>query len=89
MNTMRTAMLLAMMTALFMGVGYMIGGSGGMIVALLIAAGMNLFSYWNADKMVLSCTGPSRSTARPRPNSSASSSSSPAAPGCRCRRSIS
>ena len=54
MNTMRTAMLLAMMTALFMGVGYMIGGSGGMIVALLIAAGMNLFSYWNADKMVLS-----------------------------------
>ena len=53
MNTMRTAMLLAMMTALFMGVGYMIGGSGGMIVALLIAAGMNLFSYWNADKMVL------------------------------------
>ena len=54
MNVIRTAMLLALMTALFMGVGYMIGGSGGMIVALLIAAGMNLFSYWNADKMVLS-----------------------------------
>ena len=54
MNTLRTAMLLAAMTALFMGVGYMIGGSGGMVVALLIAAGMNLFSYWNADKMVLS-----------------------------------
>ncbi|MBW8908295.1 MAG: zinc metalloprotease HtpX [Mesorhizobium sp.] len=54
MNTLRTAMLLAAMTALFMGVGYMIGGSGGMIIALLFAAGMNLFSYWNADKMVLS-----------------------------------
>ncbi len=53
MNTMRTAMLLAVMTALFMGVGYLIGGSGGMFVAFLIAAGMNLFSYWNADKMVL------------------------------------
>ncbi|CDX42336.1 Protease HtpX homolog [Mesorhizobium sp. ORS 3359] len=54
MNTLRTAMLLAAMTALFMGVGYLIGGSGGMIIALLIAAGTNLFSYWNADKMVLS-----------------------------------
>ena len=53
MNMVRTAMLLALMTALFMGVGYMIGGSGGMMIAFLIAAGMNLFSYWNADKMVL------------------------------------
>jgi heat shock protein HtpX len=53
MNFMRTAMLLAFMTALFMGVGYLIGGSGGMMIAFLIAAGMNLFSYWNADKMVL------------------------------------
>jgi heat shock protein HtpX len=46
-------MLLAFMTALFMAVGYLIGGSGGMTIAFLIAAGMNLFSYWNADKMVL------------------------------------
>ncbi len=53
MNVMRTAMLLAAMTALFMGVGYLIGGSGGMMIALVIAAGMNIFSYWNADKMVL------------------------------------
>jgi heat shock protein HtpX len=53
MNVMRTAMLLAAMTALFMGVGYLIGGSGGMAIAFIIAAGMNLFSYWNADKMVL------------------------------------
>lgn len=53
MNTLRTAMLLAFMTALFMGVGYMIGGSGGLMIAFLIAAGMNFFSYWNADKMVL------------------------------------
>ncbi|MEO4001115.1 zinc metalloprotease HtpX [Mesorhizobium sp. CAU 1732] len=53
MNLIRTAMLLALMTALFMGIGYMIGGSGGMMIAFVIAAGMNLFSYWNADKMVL------------------------------------
>ncbi|MER2636110.1 MAG: zinc metalloprotease HtpX [Rhizobiaceae bacterium] len=53
MNVIRTAMLLAFMTALFMGVGYLIGGSGGMMIAFLIAAGMNFFSYWNADKMVL------------------------------------
>ncbi|MBB6465550.1 heat shock protein HtpX [Aminobacter lissarensis] len=53
MNMMRTAMLLATMTALFMGVGYLIGGSGGMTIAFLIAAAMNLFSYWNSDKMVL------------------------------------
>ena len=53
MNMIRTAMLLAFMTALFMGVGYVVGGSGGMLIAFVIAAGMNLFSYWNADKMML------------------------------------
>ena len=54
MNLIRTAMLLAFMTALFMGVGFLIGGRGGMMIAFLMAAGMNLFSYWNSDKMVLS-----------------------------------
>jgi heat shock protein HtpX len=54
MNMIRTAMLLAFMTALFMGVGFLIGGRTGMMIAFLIAAGMNLFSYWNSDKMVLS-----------------------------------
>jgi heat shock protein HtpX len=53
MNVMRTAMLLAFMTALFMGVGFLLGGRGGMMIAFLMAAGMNLFSYWNSDKMVL------------------------------------
>ncbi len=53
MNLMKTAMLLAALTALFMGIGYLIGGSGGAFVAFLAAAGMNLFSYWNADKLVL------------------------------------
>ena len=53
MNAMKTGMLLAALTALFMGVGYMIGGSGGAFVAFLFAAGMNVLSYWNADKVVL------------------------------------
>ncbi|MCM2505734.1 zinc metalloprotease HtpX [Aureimonas altamirensis] len=53
MNRLKTAMLIAVMTALFMGVGLLIGGRGGMMIALLIAIGMNFFAYWNADKMVL------------------------------------
>ncbi|RIY02795.1 zinc metalloprotease HtpX [Aureimonas flava] len=53
MNTVKTAMLIAGMTALFMGVGFLIGGGRGMAVAFAVAAAMNLFSYWNADKMVL------------------------------------
>ncbi len=57
MNIVRTAMLLAVMTALFMGVGLLIGGKGGMMIALLVAIAMNFFSYWNADRMVLSMYG--------------------------------
>ncbi|MGO4122824.1 zinc metalloprotease HtpX [Inquilinus sp. YAF38] len=49
----RTAMLLAALTALFMAAGWLLGGRGGMMIALLVAVGMNLFAYWNADKMVL------------------------------------
>ena len=54
---MRTAMLLAGMTALFLAIGYMIGGQGGMMMALLFAVGTNLFAYWNSDKMVLRMYG--------------------------------
>jgi heat shock protein HtpX len=57
MNLVRTAMLLAGLTALFMAVGFLIGGAGGAMIAFLIAAAMNLVSYWNADKLVLSLHG--------------------------------
>ncbi len=57
MNYLRTAILLAAMTALFMGVGYLIGGQSGMAVAFLAALAMNLFSYWNSDKVVLRMHG--------------------------------
>ena len=57
MNTMRAAVLLAAMTGLFLVVGYFIGGERGMLMALLLAAGMNAFAYWNSDKMVLRMYG--------------------------------
>lgn len=57
MSGFKTMMLLAALTALFMGVGYTFGGSGGAIIALLVAAGMNLFTYWNSDKIVLRMHG--------------------------------
>ena len=53
MNWFRTALLLAGLTAVFMGVGAVIGGQQGMLIALAIAVGMNIFSYWNSDKLVL------------------------------------
>lgn len=53
MNLVKTAMLLAAMTALFMGIGFMIGGQQGMLIALLIAAAMNLWSWWNSGNAVL------------------------------------
>ena len=53
MRTMRTFLLLAIMTALFMGVGFLIGGQIGMGIAFAIAVVMNSISYWNADKIVL------------------------------------
>ena len=54
MNYLRTGILLAGLTALFMAVGYWIGGPDGMVVAFLAAAAMNAFSYWRSDKLVLS-----------------------------------
>jgi heat shock protein HtpX len=53
MNHLKTFILLAALTALFAGLGYLIGGATGMAIALVFAGGMNLFSYWNADKIVM------------------------------------
>jgi len=53
MNLIRTAMLLAFLTALFMAVGWLIGGGAGMMIAFIIAAVMNFYSYWNGDRLVL------------------------------------
>jgi heat shock protein HtpX len=52
-NQIRTTILLAVMTALIIWVGQLLGGRQGMIIALIFAAGMNFFSYWYSDKLVL------------------------------------
>ena len=67
MNYLRTAILLAGLTALFMGVGYLIGGASGATIALVIAAATNLFAYWNSDRMVLSMYGAHEVDARTAP----------------------
>ncbi len=53
MNFVRTMLLLAALTALFMGVGWLIGGTGGMLIALIFAIGTNAFAWWNSDKVAL------------------------------------
>lgn len=52
-NGIRTVFLMTMVGALFMFIGGMLGGSGGMMIAFLFALCMNFFSYWYSDKMVL------------------------------------
>lgn len=68
MNMLKTTMLLAALTALFMALGYTLGGSGGAILSLLVAAGMNLFTYWNADKIVLKMHNAREVDAQTEPN---------------------
>jgi heat shock protein HtpX len=53
MNTLRTFTLLAGLTAIFLVAGWLVGGQAGVVIAFVLALGMNLFSYWNADKIVL------------------------------------
>ena len=57
MNYAKTAMLLAALTAIFVAMGGLIGGQTGMVIAFVVALGMNLFSLWNSDKMVLRMYG--------------------------------
>jgi heat shock protein HtpX len=59
-NTLKTTALLAILTALFMGIGRMLGGPNGMIVGLMFAGVMNLGAYWFSDKLVLRMHGAKR-----------------------------
>ena len=52
-NLLKTAVLMAAITALFMAIGAFVGGRQGMMIALLVAVGLNFFSYWFSDKLVL------------------------------------
>ena len=53
----KTAMLMAAMTALFGVVGTLLAGFEGLLIAILFAVGMNLFAWYNSDKMVLKMYG--------------------------------
>jgi heat shock protein HtpX len=53
MGYVRTGVLMAAMTALVMGLGLLLGGQGGLIIALVLAGGMNLYALWNSDKAIL------------------------------------
>ena len=53
----KTFLLMAAMTGIFMSVGALMGGMSGAVMALMIAAGLNVFTYWNADKIVLRMQG--------------------------------
>ncbi|MDR2007618.1 MAG: zinc metalloprotease HtpX [Alphaproteobacteria bacterium] len=59
MNYFKTTMLISCLTALFMGIGYLIGGQSGAIIALVFAGGMNFMAFWNSDKIVLKMNGAS------------------------------
>ena len=57
MNYVKTGLLIAAITALFLAVGFLLGGTTGMLIALAVAVAMNGFAYWNSDKMVLKMYG--------------------------------
>lgn len=59
MNYFKTTILLGALTAIFMFIGYSLGGSSGAMIALIFAGGMNFMAYWNSDKIVLKMSGAS------------------------------
>ncbi|MGF1640685.1 MAG: zinc metalloprotease HtpX [Rhodospirillales bacterium] len=67
MSTFRTGLLLAALTALFLAAGFLLGGEGGMLIALGLAVAMNAFAYWNSDKVVLRMYGAREVDARTAP----------------------
>ena len=52
-NGIKTFILLGLLTAFFVFIGGVLGGQNGMVIALVIAVGMNFFSYWYSDKIIL------------------------------------
>jgi len=68
MNTLRTGILLAAMTGLFVAVGALVGGSHGVLIAFGMALAMNLFAYWNSDKVLLRMYGARQVDARTAPD---------------------
>lgn len=68
LNTMRTAVLLAALTALFVLVGAALGGRAGMLLALAFAVATNAFAWWNSDRMALAAADAQEVDARSAPD---------------------
>jgi len=62
MNNLKTVFLLTLLSAVFLGLGYLFGGQMGLIIALIFAAVMNIGSYWFSDKLALAMTGAKEAT---------------------------
>jgi heat shock protein HtpX len=56
-NSIKTFLLLGLLTALILWIGNLVGGRAGVVIALVLAVAMNGYSYWYSDKMVLYSTG--------------------------------
>jgi heat shock protein HtpX len=68
MNTLRTGILMAAMTGLFLAVGAVLGGGTGVVIAFAFALATNLFAYWNSDKVLLSMYGARQVDAQSAPD---------------------
>jgi heat shock protein HtpX len=68
MNTLRTGILMAALTGLFLAAGALVGGGTGMLIAFGMALAMNLFAYWNSDKVLLSMYGAQQVDAQSAPD---------------------
>src|ERR1700749_776439 len=68
MNTLRTGILMAALTGLFLAVGALLGGGTGVVIAFAMALAMNLFAYWNSDKVLLSMYGAREADAQSAPD---------------------
>ena len=66
-NQIKTTILLAILTIFLIWIGQVIGGRQGMIIALILAAGMNFFSYWFSDKIILRMYGAHEITSNQAP----------------------
>ena len=66
MNQLKTTLLLSLLTVLMVLMGGAMGGKSGMYMAFFMAAGMNFFSYWFSDKIVLKMYGAQRPGNHPR-----------------------
>lgn len=67
MNTIKTVFLMTLMMVLFLLVGSLLGGRDGLVIAFIISLGMNFFSYWFSDKIVLAMYGAKEVTEREAP----------------------